>query len=243
MAYIDRFLLFQKILQKEPLDSKELLSQVDKGSVARSLQKTKDGLPKSFQYTNGPIEEENLSRMLQKDKLILWDLYEKVRDYPDKVLFKLLKLQKKYPQVPCIYNYIATAYAFLKQNDNYFKMLNETTTQFPDYLFGKIFLAEYHLNHNQHRKIPDILDKKFEIYQHYPSTTDTFHISEVRAFYGVTGRYFVRSNKLARALFCYFTIEDVDPEHWNLKQLGDEIIMMEVKKLKRDYAKRVSQKN
>lgn len=48
MAYIDRFLLFQKILQKEPLDSKELLSQVDKGSVARSLQKTKDGLPKSF---------------------------------------------------------------------------------------------------------------------------------------------------------------------------------------------------
>ena len=242
MAYINHFLLFEKIIQKQPLNSKELLSEVDKASVIRALQKTKDGVPKSFQYTIEPIEEENLSKMPQRDKLKLWDFYEDVRVYPEKVLPKLLKLQKKYPQVPCIYNYIATAYAFLKQDVHNLTMLKKTVDRFPDYLFGKISLAEYHLNHSQHRKVPDIFDCNFEIYQHYPPSTNEFHVSEVRAFYGVTGRYFARSNKLARALFCYFTIEEIDPQHWTLKRLGDEIIMKEVEKMSRDYAKRTPKK-
>ena len=242
MAYINYFLLFEKIIQKKPLDSKKLLSKVDKASIVRALQKTKDGLPKSFQYTSEPIEEKNLSQIPQRDKYKLWDLYDEIQEYPDKILPKLLKLQKKYPEVPCIYNYIATVYAFLKQEGRYLKMLNETVDRFPDYLFGKISLAEYYLNHNKHRKVPDILDCNFEIYQHYPLTTKEYHISEVRAFYGVTGRYFVRSNKLARALFCYFTIEQIDPEHWTLKQLGDEIIRKEVEKIKRNVAKKAPKK-
>lgn len=242
MAYINHFLLFEKIIQKKTLDSKKLLSNVDKVSIVRALQKTKDGLPKSFQCTSEPIEEENLSRIPQRDKYKLWDLYDEIREYPDKVLPKLLKLQKKYPEIPCTYNYIATAYAFLKQDRHYLRMLNETVDRFPDYLFGKISLAEYYLNHNQHRKVADILGRNFEIYEHYPLTTKEYHISEVRAFYGVTGRYFARSNKLARALFCYFTIEEIDPEHWTLKQLGDEIIIKEVEKIKRNYAKRAPKK-
>lgn len=231
------------MVQKKPLDSKVLLANVDKRAVIKALQKTKAGVPKSFRYTNEPMEEEYLSKMPQKDKDRLWDIYEDVRKYPNKVLPQLLELQERYPQVPCIYNYVATAYAYLRQERHYLNMLNETVRRFPEYLFGKISLAEYYLNKNKHRKVPGILDRKFEIYHHYPASVDTFHVSEARSFYGVVGRYFIRSDKLARALFCYFTLEDVDSEHWTIRQLGDEIITKEVNKLRKDIFKNARRKH
>lgn len=242
MNYINRFQLIRQMVQNKSLDSRELLSDVDRHAVIQALQKTNEGVPKSFQYTNEAMEEENLSKMPQNDKDRLWDIYENVREYPARVLPQLLELQKCYPQVPCIYNYLATTYAYLRQDQQYFTILNETIRRFPEYLFGKISLAEYYVNHNDHRKVPGILGRKFQIYQHYPASVKMFHITEVRSFYGVVGRYFARSNKLARALFCYFTLEEVDPEHWVVRQVGDEIVMKEVETLIKDFPKNASKK-
>jgi hypothetical protein len=242
MNYINRFKLINKLLQKKKLDYRELLSSVDRNAVIKALKRTKEGVPKSFRYTDEPMEEENLSKMPQKKKEQLWKLYADIREYPEKVLPKLLELQERYPQVPCIYNYIASAYAYLGHDRQYLEMLIETKERFPDYLFGKISLAEYHVNHNHHRKVPSILDYKLEIYQHYPVDVDIFHISEVRSFYGVVGRYFVRSNKIARALFCYFALEGIDIENWNTRLLGEEIIKKEVEKLRKDFSKNVPKK-
>ena len=242
MNYINRFQLIHEMVQEKPLDAKKLLVNVDKRAVIQALQKTKEGVPKSFKYTDEPMEEENLSKIPQNDKEHLWDIYENIKEYPDKVLPQLLELQKKYPQVPCIYNYLATTYAYLKQDQRYLSMLNETIRRFPEYLFGKISLAEYYLNHNDHRRVPGIFSGKFEIYQHYPTRVEIFHISEVRGFYGVVGRYFARSNKLARALFCYFTLYEIDPESWVVRQLGEEIIMKEVDNLRNDFSKNAPKK-
>ncbi len=236
MKYINPLRLLREMVQKKPSDSKKLLADVDRRAVIQALQKTKEGVPKSFQYTDEPIVEENLSKMPQNDKEHLWDIYEDVREYPDKVLPQLLELQERYPQVPCIYNYLATAYAYLRQDQEYLSMLNETVRRFPGYLFGKISLAEYYINHNDHRKVPGIFGKRFEIYQHYPASVKVFHISEVRSFYGVVGVYFARSDKLARALFCYLTLNEIEPDHWIVRKLGDEIIMIEVEKLRNEKA-------
>ncbi len=158
------------------------------------------------------------------------------------MLPKLIALKNRYPQVPCIYNYVANAYAILRQEQQYFNMLCEARRLFPEYLFGKISLTEYYANHNDHRKIPSIFDRKFEIYQHHPESVDVFHVSEIRSFYGVVGRYFLRSNNLTRALFCYFTVEEVAPEHRILRQLGDEIIGKELEELSQDFYRNAPKK-
>ena len=142
-----------------------------------------------------------------------------------------MRLKNRYPQIPCISNYVAHGYAVLQQGEQYYNMLCETIRLFPEYFFGKLSLAEYYLNNKDYQKIPGIFDGKLEICHHLRQGAEVFHISEVRSFYVITGRYFLRSNNLARALFCYFTVEEIDPDHPAVRLLGDEIVGKELEKL------------
>ena len=240
MSYINQFKLIQEIVRGRKPNAKKLLAEVDRKAIERALQKTKDGLPKPFACTSEPIEEENLAQMPYRDKEKLWDIYDRLKEGAgevEKELPTLIELRKKYPNVPAIYNYIGLVYFYSKQMEKYFDMLMETMRRFPDYLFGKTALAEYYLNQGQHKEVPKILDRKFEIYLHYPSTETVFHVSEVRAFYSVVGIYYARSKRMARALFCYFILNEVDPEHWATQKLGDEIISIEMAKFRQKIAK------
>jgi len=242
MNYINQFKLIHNLVQNKPFNSKELLATVDIQAIILALQKTKEGVPRPFQYTSEPMEEENLSRIPQKDKEHLWKIYDDLPENPEKVLPQLLELRERFPQVPCIYNYLASTYAYLKQDQQHLSIIEETIHRFPGYLFGKISLADYYINHNDHKKVPEILSRKFDIYQHYPPNIEVFHISEVRSFYTVVGRYYARSNKIARALFCYFMLEDIDKGHRVVRLLGDEIILKEVEKLKNNLSKKAPKK-
>ncbi|MBU0763656.1 MAG: hypothetical protein KJ607_02350 [Bacteroidetes bacterium] len=242
MSYINTFDIIHYLLQNQKPDSKKLLAEVDRDTVYRALNNSKDGVPRPFLFTNKPIEEKNLSKMKRRDKKHLFSVYEYYRTDPEKALPQFQKLNEKYPNVPCIYNYLYMTYLLLKQEEQLWKVLIETRRRFPDYLFGKISLAEYYLSHNDHRKVPEIFDRKFEIYQHYSADKDIFHISEVRSFYSVVGSYFARAGKTARAIYCYFITEQADPEHPVVRLLGDEIIHMEVIKVKNSLAKKIRRK-
>jgi len=235
MGYINQFKLIQEIVRKRRPDARKLLAEVDKKAVERALKRTKEGIPKPITCTYEPIEEENLAQMPYRVKKKLWDIYDKLNKRSGeavKELPKLLELKKKYPNVPSIYNYIGLAYANSNQMDKFFDILVETKERFPDYLFGKLTLAEYYLNQGKHKEVPKILDGKFEIYMHYPPTVTVFHVSEIRAFYSTVGIYYARSNRIVRSLFCYFILDDVEPDHWATQKLGDEIISVEMAKFK-----------
>ncbi len=239
MSYINQFKLIQEIVKGEKPDSKKSLTEVDRQAVINALKKNRDGLPKLFRYTDEPIEEENFARIPRKDKERLLEIQRRTQEFPEKVLPDLLELKTKYPNVPAIYNYISAAYLYSRQMENYFNSVKETFEKFPNYLFAKTALAEYYINNNKYKEIPGILDGKFDIHMHYPPTKEVFHISEVRAFYSVAGIYFARIGKLARALLCYFILEDAEPDHFVTRRLGDEIIFQEIEKLKRKFKKEV----
>ena len=219
----------------EKPDSRKLLAEVNRTQIMQSLRKSKNGLPHPFVCTNEPIEEKNLAKMPYKDKKLLWRLYDKLlnsRDESRAVLQGLIELRKKYQNVPAIYNYICLAYANTDQHEKYYETIIDTYKKFPDYLFGKISAAEYCINNNRYREVPNIFANKLEIYMHYPETVKEFHVSEVRAFYSTVGRYYAKCKKTARAIFSYYIINQVDPEHWSTQKLADEIVLAEVEKLK-----------
>ena len=243
MSYINTFKLIRCMAAGERPDSREFLSEVDRNKIKQSLSRSKDGLPQSFICTNEPIEEKNLAKIPYKDKQRLWDIYDRLKEFREKSaqeLPRLMELRKKYPNVPAIYNYIGLAYANMNQPENYYQCIIATSEKFPDYLFGKISVAEYCINNNRHKEIPAIFDNKLEIYMHYPKTVKAFHISEVRAFYSTVGIYYARSKKTARAIFSYFVINSVDPDHWVTQKLADEIILIEIEKLKKMMQKNFS---
>jgi len=233
MDFIDPIILMQELRRGEKADSQKILAEVDRQAVKRALKKTKEGLPKKFSIRREPIDDEFYDKIPDHDQLKLDQIYATLPDSPQRLLPVLFNLRKKYPNVPTIYNYIATAYAYLNQKKKNYQMLIETVQKFPDYLFGKIALANYYLNHEQHKKVPAILNGKLEIYEHYPPTTKAFHFTEVQAFYAVVGMYHARVGNQARALFYYFMLEDLFPDDTVTRMLGNEIIYCEIKRLRR----------
>jgi len=237
MTYINQMKLIECVCQKQKPNAKQLLAEVSRNAVANALMKTKEGLPRAVAVTNEPVEEANWASLPKRDKQRLIRIYKRLPKRPAKYLPELLALQQQYPNVPAIHNYVAIAYFYNRQQQPYFEALLETRRKFPDYLFGKILLAEYYLNSDLHQKIPKIFAHKYEIHQHYPSTTEAFHISEVRSFYGNLGRYFARANRTARALSCYFLLNELEPKHWCTQKVADEIICREIQKLQRKWTR------
>ena len=236
MSYISSLKLIHSIVTGKKTDAREILSEVDRHRIEQSLKRSKDGLPEVPIFTNEPIEEENLSRIPFQDKQRLWGIYDRLTkpgERSTRELPALMELRKKHPNVPAIYNYITIAYANMGQHDDYYQTIIDTYRKFPGYLFGMISAAEYCLNNDRHKEVPAIFGNKLEIAMHYPGVCKVFHISEVRSFYSIVGRYYSRNRKAARAIFYYFIINEIAPDHWATKKLADEIILMEVRGLKK----------
>ncbi len=239
MAYLNAFKLIEAMLKGEKLDEKALITAVDKQKIISALKKSKHGIPKPVPYTDEPIEEKNLSLMPRREKEKLWDIYGRLptmgKNY-ERALAVLFALREKYPDVPCIYNYISVIYQNTGQTEKLVNILKETTERFPDYLFGKTALAEYYLQNSFISGIPSILEHKFELYLLYPEK-ELFHISEVRAFYGLVGMYHAESNHLARAFHCYYLLEELDPDHALTLRLANAIVRKELDVLRQKMSK------
>ena len=243
MNYINKFDLINAILNSdgEYLDHKKLISTVDRNQIIKKINKTFPEITKydKFYITEEPVEEKNwlLIKKDEKEKILRINKKIKKSLDLDKVINKLIEYKTKYPNVPAIYNYLGIAYERTNQTKNYYNTLIETIEKFPDYIFGKISLSEYYLNTNKYEKIPDVLDNKFEITQHFPTETNVFHVSAVRGFYYVTGRYFANIGKIERAYKSYFLLEDIDANHKTTEILGQEIIAYELHEMKRTLRK------
>ncbi len=168
MNYINQFQLIQATLDHKSgyLDYKELLSTVDRGQIMKSIEKSNPELKgiDVFFITEDSIEEENWSKLSKKEKRKISRLNEKIKKSEDlKIVIEALESYKQiYPDVPAIYNYLGIAYDRDNQLRKYLRILYETRDKFPDYLHGKISLAEHYLSINRFRKIPDLHEKEIE---------------------------------------------------------------------------------
>ncbi len=250
MGYINGFELLKFMLSEEIKNNnfKKLLSTVDKEKIFRKVDEYFPDTKKyrSFFITNSPIEEENLAKLKESEKDIILNLNPNISRHtmkPDEIIGKLLALKAKYPNVPMIYNYLGNAYGINGQEKEAYDIFSETVKKFPNYIFGKTALAEYYLNTNNCKKAADVFDNKFEITQHFPPETDTFHVSEVRAFYYTVGKFFANINKIEMTYKSYFLLSEVEPDHDVTKMLGFEIIAYEVSEFtKKSSSKRRKRK-
>jgi hypothetical protein len=243
VSYINRFKLIEEVVRGRKPNARELLAQVDKQAVVNAIRKSRTALPKSIHCTNEPIEEESFARLPHKVKRRLWRIYETLPKSPQEQLPELLRLKEEYPDVPVIYNYMSMCHAQCGQFEDFHRTAKETVEKFPNYLFGKISLAEYHLLKKEHKKVPEIFDERLEIHQHYPDAVTVFHISEVRSFYSIVGIYYAREYKMARALLSYFMLEEIDSKHFATEKLANEIIYAELQKLRQRIKSNLSHRD
>jgi hypothetical protein len=134
-------------------------------------------------------------------------------------------LLQKYPNVPMLYSFLSSAYTAVGDQSKREATVKTCREQFPEYLFGKLALAQWYLSIGKAEDIPEIFDGKLDLQLLYPQRT-SFHISEYIGFTGVLVSYYdtIGQHGLAREYYRMLT-ELVAPTHPVLRQLRGALFL------------------
>ena len=147
-----------------------------------------------YEITDEPIQEPAYRRLPNAVKEKLENLYQEAQRHPQQAIYELTELQRKYPKVPQIYNYLAVAYSYAGEKEKAEEITQENIRTNPNYLFARINQAQLLLAKKEYDKIPEVFENKYDLQMLYPKRRK-FHISEVANFMGIMGLYFFRTNQ------------------------------------------------
>jgi len=162
-------------------------------------------------------------------KLIIRDVYNKVINKDKNVLDELKDLIRKYPNVPQFKHYLSTYYILNGKNLKAHKINIMTNKEHPDYLFGKLALANDFIDMKLYHKVPKLMGDIMELKNLYPER-DEFHFSEVEGFLVTTIRYYIGIKNLEAAESHLAVLKDLSPDYQNLQALQKAIFAITLEK-------------
>ncbi|MEP7170320.1 MAG: DUF1186 domain-containing protein [Bacteroidota bacterium] len=181
---------------------------------------------KMFEYeiTGDPFLTDDSVTITPEVIDILQKTYEKVMRKKNSVVRELHDLIEKYPAVPQFKNQLATIYAF----QNNFTKANEVNhwlvKEHPDYLFGKLNLANEYIANNEYEKVPEVLGKLLEIKDLYPDRK-AFHVNEVVMFYRSAISYFIGIKNIKAAESRLDILKNIDDDDKILESFRMQIMV------------------
>jgi tetratricopeptide (TPR) repeat protein len=205
-----------------------LLESDEEGAV--TLPDAQDIQLVSFEITDEPLEDKFSRAIPDEISDQLEELYYLCQKKPSKAIAPLEELRRQYPDIPKVYNFLYAAYELSGEKSKAREAVLEMYRRHPDYLFAKVNYAEFCLQDGNYGKIAEIFDNKFDLTILYPDRKK-FHISEVRGFYGIMGRYWLQTGQTHAAKMCYKMLRQIDPENAITKGLGGELMLKRFDKL------------
>lgn len=137
---------------------------------------------------------------------------------------RLQRAIKKYPKVPQFKNYLSKEYLAAGNELMSLEVTNQTLSEHPDYLFGKINKAHAHIERGETFLVPELLGEAMNLQTLYPER-DEFHIDEVLNFYSTTVFYFLEVGDREQAVRRLDLLDQLDPEA-HATQLARNRLMM-----------------
>lgn len=156
----------------------------------------------------------------EKDSIL--DFYHLVKENPKEALDQIPPYIKKYPLVPCLYNYLFIAYRSLELNREAISILKKSFELFPDYLFARVEYALYLLRRGEVEKAEGALGNAMTLTQLYPERK-IFHISEYKSFAYVIGCICVEKNDLNQAQIYLQFLQKICPRTIQVDDLKKKI--------------------
>ena len=175
-----------------------------------------------YEITDEPIQESAYRRLPKSVKEKLEELYQIAHRKPQQAIPELLKLKKKYPRVPQIFNYLAVAYSRAGETEKAEAITQENIRKNPNYLFARVNQAQILLARKEYEKIPATFEHKYDLQMLYPKRK-IFHISEVANFMGIMGIYFARTNQREIAEKYNEILQEIAPDFPIVKMLNREL--------------------
>ncbi len=125
-------------------------------------------------------------------------LYTDVVKNKPTILDKLYKYIKKYPNEPTFKNYLALVYNMRGNIEKAFEVNKRIVKEHPDYLYGKINLANEYIKKEKPEDAIVVLGVNLDLQKLYPHR-DLFHIDEVITYYIAVVRYLFSVDESAAA--------------------------------------------
>jgi len=124
---------------------------------------------------------------------------------------KILSAIVKHPNNPQLKNYLSVLYGQLNMTQKMYDVNKWIIAEHPNYLFGKLNLAnEYYLK-KEYNKIPDVLGNEMELKSLYPNR-ETFHLNEVTSFLKCTILYYTAIENIEQAEIRYDLMKQIAPD-------------------------------
>ncbi len=143
---------------------------------------------------------------------ILTDIHDDVIKGKKKMIPKLIKLALKYPKVPQFKNHLSAVYKKLGNIEKSFETNKWLVTEHPNYLFGKLNLANEYIYKKEFNKVFEVLGENLDIHELYPERKE-FHLDEIMSFYVTNIRYFLETGNEEQAQRCLYFLKEIDKNH------------------------------
>lgn len=124
---------------------------------------------------------------------------------------KILDAIEKYPNNPQLKNYLSVLYGQIGDTKKMYETNRWIISEHPNYLFGKLNLANEYYFKKEYHKMPEILGDDMEIKALYPNR-ETFHLNEVTSFLKCAILYFTAIGDIEQAEIRYNILEKIAPE-------------------------------
>lgn len=141
---------------------------------------------------------------------IILNFHPQIVSDPELALPQITSYIEKYPTIPALYNYSYATYKNLQKPRKAMKILRDSVERFPDYLFGRIEYAIYHLR----KRMPDeafkFLGNVTSLSQLYPERT-VFHATEYKSFAYALSLYYLQKNDIKQSKMYLKLVQQLFP--------------------------------
>jgi len=172
----------------------------------------------SYEVTDEPILDREYRRLPQEVKDAVQRLHHQAQAHPRDAIPELIAWIERYPNVLQFSNYLVAAYTVSGQKEKSDEQIEENYRRHPDYLFARVHYGETCLGRGDLDRIPEIFQGKYDLKMLYPNRTK-FHVTEVTAFMGLMGAYFVATGKRDVAKRYYEGLVQLDPKNKATRRL------------------------
>ena len=147
-------------------------------------------------------------------------IYEVLKTAKKKQEFKAVKTKlhdmiAANPENPVYHNYLAICSL---KNSEYRSIVENTVKIFPNYLFGKVALANLLLDEDKIEEAEKIFNNKYTLPGLYPDRK-TFHITELIGFNSTMMRFFLHKQDIAQVNINYKMMYEMDDDHLDRSDL------------------------
>ncbi|MEI8378283.1 MAG: hypothetical protein WCF95_07060, partial [bacterium] len=151
-----------------------------------------------------------ITPQLQKQMDILF--FECREKNNNKAIEKLLQLIAQYPGVPMLKNYLSIAYLSQGRQDKVEEVNRQLLEKHPDYLFGLVNKANFHIDKKEFDQVLETLGPQLELKALCPEC-DLFHLAELTAFLKVVIRYYAAIKDHNKAEESLEFMKEIAPDH------------------------------